>query len=365
MYFGLSEEQESIQDFVKKFLDDNVTVDEIRKIANGEGEEIEKSIFDSILNLGINSLLVPEEHNGLGAGLLHAVAVAQSLGSGVGPIPFVGSYVMAPIAIKLGGNEDQKNNYLSKIATNEIRFGVGMSEFVGAREDAGIEFSKNKINGRALFVLDAEKSDFLILANKSGVLFIVNSEDKGVTMNKLTTVDKTRNFHEIILNNAEAEILENTSDNSEIAKKVIDAGRIILAADTVGASEAMVEKAVSYSKERKQFNRTIGSFQAVKHMCAEMAADLEPCYSLVWQAAHSYDNEEISSSRLLACQSKSHVSEVAKVISKKATEVHGGMGFTDLLGLHYWFKRIGLNRQILGAPEIVREEAAELQGFNQ
>ena len=365
MYFGLSEEQESIQDFVKKFLDDNATIDEIRKIANGEGEEIEKSIFDGILNLGINSLLVPEEHNGLGAGLLHAVAVAQSLGSGVGPIPFVGSYVMAPIAIKLGGNEDQKNNYLSKIATNEIRFGVGMSEFVGAREDAGIEFSKNKINGRALFVLDAEKSDFLILANKSGALFIVNSEDKGVTLNKLTTVDKTRNFHEIILNNAEAEILKNTSDNSEIAKKVIDAGRIILAADTVGASEAMVEKAVSYSKERKQFNRTIGSFQAVKHMCAEMAADLEPCYSLVWQAAHSYDNEEISSSRLLACQSKSHVSEVAKVISKKATEVHGGMGFTDLLGLHYWFKRIGLNRQILGAPEIVREEAAELQGFNQ
>ena len=149
------------------------------------------------------------------------------------------------------------------------------------------------------------------------------------------------------------------------AKKVIDAGRIILAADTVGASEAMVEKAVTYSKERKQFNRTIGSFQAVKHMCAEMAADLEPCYSLVWQAAYSFDTEEVSSSRLLACQSKSHTSEVGKMISKKATEVHGGMGFTDLLGLHYWFKRIGLNRQILGAPEIVREEAAELQGFNQ
>ena len=365
MYFGLSEEQESIQDFVKKFLDDNATVDEIRKIANGEGEEIENNIFEGILNLGINTLLVPEEHRGLGAGLLHAVAVAQSLGSGIGPIPFVGSYVMAPIAINLGGSEDQKKNYLPKIAENEIRFGVGMSEFVGAREDAGIEFSKNKLNGRSLFVLDAEKSDFLILSDKSGGLFVIDSNAKGVVMNKLTTVDKTRTFHEILLKNVEAEILEKTLDNNEIAKKVIDAGRIILSADTLGASEAMVEKAVTYSKERKQFNRTIGSFQAVKHMCAEMAADLEPCYSLVWQAAHSYDTEEISLSRLLACQSKSHISEVAKMISKKATEVHGGMGFTDLLGLHYWFKRIGLNRQILGAPEIVREEAAELQGFNQ
>jgi alkylation response protein AidB-like acyl-CoA dehydrogenase len=127
----------------------------------------------------------------------------------------------------------------------------------------------------------------------------------------------------------------------------------------------MIEKAVAYSKERKQFNRTIGSFQAVKHMCAEMAADLEPCYSLVWQAAHSFEVDSIKESRLLACQAKSHLSEIGKSISKKATEVHGGMGFTDLLGLHYWFKRIGLNRQILGAPEIVREEAAEIQGFNQ
>jgi len=365
MYFGLSEEQESIQDFVKKFLADNATVDEIRKIANGEGEELEKNIFDGILNLGINTLLIPEEHNGLGAGLLHAVAVAQALGAGVGPIPFVGSYVMAPIAINLGGSEEQKNNYLPKIASNELRFGIGMSEFVGAREDAGIEFSKNKLNGRALFVLDAENSDFIILANKSGNIFLINAKDKGVKINKLTTVDKTRSFHEILLENVNAEILALTEDNNEIAKKVIDAGRIILAADTVGASEAMVEKAVTYSKERKQFNRTIGSFQAVKHMCAEMAADLEPCYSLVWQAAYSFDTEEVSSSRLLACQSKSHTSEVGKMISKKATEVHGGMGFTDLLGLHYWFKRIGLNRQILGAPEIVREEAAELQGFNQ
>ena len=126
----------------------------------------------------------------------------------------------------------------------------------------------------------------------------------------------------------------------------------------------MIEKAVAYSKERKQFNRTIGSFQAVKHMCAEMAADLEPCYAMLWQAAHSFDNSP-EEARLQACQAKSHISEVAKMISKKATEVHGGMGFTDLLGLHYWFKRIGLNRQLLGGPELVREEAAEIQGFNQ
>ena len=166
------------------------------------------------------------------------------------------------------------------------------------------------------------------------------------------------------LKNVKAEVLQETENNPFVIQKVIDAGRIILSADSLGASETMIEKAVSYAKERKQFNRVIGSFQAVKHMCAEMAADLEPCYAMLWQAAHSFDHDP-DEARLQACQAKSHIAEVAKMVSKKATEVHGGMGFTDLLGLHYWFKRIGLNRQILGGPELVREEAAELQGFNQ
>jgi alkylation response protein AidB-like acyl-CoA dehydrogenase len=87
-----------------------------------------------------------------------------------------------------------------------------------------------------------------------------------------------------------------------------------------------------------------------------MVADLEPCYALVWHAAYCYDYSP-EEARLMACHAKAHVSEMGKGISKKATEVHGGMGFTDLLGLHYWFKRIGVNRQILGSPEQAREEA--------
>ena len=134
----------------------------------------------------------------------------------------------------------------------------------------------------------------------------------------------------------------------------------MLAADSLGASQIMIDKAVDYAKERKQFGRAIGSFQAVKHMCAEMTADLEPCYALVWHAAHCHDHSP-AEARLMACHAKAHVSEMSKGIAKKATEVHGGMGFTDLLGLHYWFKRIGLNRQILGSPELVREDAYRLQ----
>ena len=145
-------------------------------------------------------------------------------------------------------------------------------------------------------------------------------------------------------------------------QKTIDVGRIALAADLLGASQKMINKAVEYSLERKQFERVIGSFQAVKHMCAEMVAELEPCRSLIWYAAYSQDFIE-DEARLLSCHAKAHLSEVGQDIARVSTQVFGGMGFTDLLGMDYWFKRIGLSRQILGGPEKVRQEAALIQGF--
>ena len=136
----------------------------------------------------------------------------------------------------------------------------------------------------------------------------------------------------------------------------------MLAADTLGAAQNMLNQAVIYAGQREQFNRPIATFQAVKHMCAEMAAELEPCRAFVWYAAHAL-NTLPSEARLTACHAKAHLAEVGQFVARTATEVHGGMGFTDLVGLHYWFKRIGFNRQMLGTPERLREEAARLQGL--
>ena len=272
-------------------------------------------------------------------------------------------YKRQPLALNLAGSEEQKNKWLPKIAAGECQFGVGLSEYVGAREDAGFEFSNGKINGRSLFLIDGKNADGFILSDKSGGLYVIDSKTSGIEIVELTTVDKTRTSIEILLKNVNAELLEGSKDKSVI-EKVLDAGRLMLAADTVGAAQVMLDKSVAYSLERKQFGRLIGSFQAVKHMCAEMAAELEPCHSMIWHAAHCQDNVP-EEARLMACQTKAHVSEVGKQVSKTATEVHGGMGFTDELGLHYWFKRIGLNRQLLGSPELVREEAGKLQGFDQ
>tara|TARA_B100001121_G_scaffold108023_1_gene95230 strand:- start:4756 stop:5841 length:1086 start_codon:yes stop_codon:yes gene_type:complete len=360
MYFGLSEEQSFFQDNVRKYLEEHATIDNIKHITNGDKKNLSEEIHNGLLNLGINGLLIPEKFGGLGLDLLFAAVVSEALGGGVSPTPFIAPYVMAPEAIKHAGNKSQQENYLSKIATNEYRFGVGFSEFIGKRNDAGISFSDNTLNGRAMFVLDANNATHLLLADEKGQIFVIDAKSTNIEIINLVTVDKTRQYSEVICENSEAELLEASSSSTDPINQAIDAGRIMLAADSLGASQNMIDKAVDYAMERKQFGRAIGSFQAVKHMCAEMAADLEPCYALVWHAAHCYDHSP-DEARLMACHAKAHVSEMSKGIAKKATEVHGGMGFTDLLGLHYWFKRIGLNRQILGSPELVREEAYKTQ----
>ena len=362
MYFGLSEEQKSLEENINRFLADNAPLDTIKAVANGE-EDKAQSVHQGILDLGLSGLVIPEEYGGLELNMLFATVVAAALGSGTAPVPYAGSYVMAPLAINLAGSDNQKNQWLPKIAGGECVIGVGLSEYVGAREDAGIEFTKGKLSGRSLFLIDGKNADVYLLANKSGELFLVEASDPGIEVIELTTVDKTRTSIELILKNVDAELLSGSSDKSVI-EKVLDAGRIMLAADTVGAAQVMLDKSVAYSLERKQFGRLIGSFQAVKHMCAEMAAELEPCHSMIWHAAHCFDNVP-EEARLMACQTKAHISEVGQQVSKTATEVHGGMGFTDELGLHYWFKRIGLNKQLLGSPELIREEAGRLQGFDQ
>ena len=362
MYFGLSEEQKSLEENINRFLVDNASLDVIKAVANGDIEKADE-IHRGIIDLGLSGLVIPEEYGGLGLNMLFATVVSAALGSGTAPVPFAGSYIMAPLAINLAGDDAQKNMWLPKIAGGECVIGVGLSEYVGAREDAGIEFCNGKLSGRSLFLIDGKNADGYLLANKSGELFLLDSSNPGIEITELVTVDKTRVSVELVMENVEAEVLPGSNDKTVI-EKVLDAGRLMIAADTVGAAQVMLNKSVAYSLERKQFGRLIGSFQAVKHMCAEMAAELEPCHSMIWHAAHCQDNVP-EEARLMACQTKAHVSEVGKQVSKTATEVHGGMGFTDELGLHYWFKRIGLNRQLLGSPELIREEAGRLQGFDQ
>ena len=352
MEFGLSQEQIMLQDMTNKYLAEQVSLERVRKVVSSEISDEE--IWQELTELGIPGLMIPEANGGVGLGALDAAVIAECLAYHVTPSAFLSSAVMAPVALIAAG----KDELLAAIAAGERRVGIAFGETIGARREAGITVIGSVLSGKCLFVLDSQADHYLI-ADKNKNLYLVAASAQGLQRNNLTTVDKTRTTCELILDQVEAELISN---DPAVYTRSLDLGRVMQAADTLGAAQSMLDQSVVYAKQREQFNRVIASFQAVKHMCADMVANLEPCRSLVWYAAHAMDQVP-EEARLMACHTKAHLSEVGKAVAKTATEVHGGMGFTDLVGLHYWFKRIGANRQLLGSPELLRNEAAKIQGF--
>ncbi|NKC00503.1 MAG: acyl-CoA dehydrogenase [Pseudomonadales bacterium] len=359
MDFALTEEQRMLHDSVSGYLASTCNIDVVREAA-AEGQTHNAMLAQGLAELGVTSILVPEDFGGVGLGFLEAALIAESLGAVAAPVSFASTAVMAPVALLKAGSEEQQETHLPLIAAGEAVYGVAVTEQIGRRDSDGITAADGQLQGQAMFVLEGMDAGQIIVADSSGALYLVDAG--AVQKTPLKTIDRTRSVAKIEFNNTPAELLPGSTTSREPLMAMIDAGRVMLAADTLGAGQKMVDDSIAYAKERRQFNRVIGSFQAVKHMCAEMAAQLEPCRSMVWYAAHAMDAMP-DEARLMACHAKAHLSEVGQFVARTATEVHGGMGMTDLLGLHYWFKRIGLDRQLLGAPELVREEAARAQGW--
>jgi alkylation response protein AidB-like acyl-CoA dehydrogenase len=361
--FSLSEEQDLLASTLRRFLREECPVTRVRELV-AEQPGRDGGTWKALCELGAAGLLVPEEHGGSGLGLLDAAVAAESLAWGVAPAPFLAAAVMAPVALRAAGSPALRARWLPRIATGDVRIGVAASELVSRRDGAGVEVRGGRLHGLALMVLDAEGADhFLVGADEGRSLALVDAAAPGLRCTALRTIDRTRGFAELAFEGVPVvEWVGEPGAAAPAARRMLDAGRVVLAADILGASERTIELAVAYALQRKQFDRVIGSFQAVKHLCAEMVAELEPARSLVWYAAHAFDAvpEEAS---LMASHAKAHLSEIGPFIVRTATEVHGGIGFTDEQNLHYWFKRVGVDRQLLGAPETLREEAARLQGW--
>lgn len=349
MEFGLSQDQLLLDDSVRKYLSSEVSIDVVRRVA--AGEQSDGDIWHGLAEMGLAGIIIPEAHGGAELGMLDAVAIAEALGYAACPGPFLSTAIMSAHLLNHAGATDP----LSGMASGEYRVGIAFSDFVGSRKGAVTE-SDSKLSGQSLFALDANADAYLV-ALSDGRVYMVENEH--LERKALSTIDTTRSVCELNFNQTPACLV---TDDAQLARDTLYRGRAVQAADTLGAAQYMLDQAVEYSLDRKQFNRAIGSFQAVKHMCAEMASQLEPCRAFAWYAGHAFD-ESTEDAAETACHAKAHLSEVGQFVAKTSTEVHGGMGFTDLVGLHYWFKRIGFNRQLLGSPEAVRHEVAVLQGL--
>ena len=358
MDFGLSEDQQLLDQTVRSFLADQVPIERVRELREKDCPN-DRAIWSALAELGVTGILVPEAQGGSELALLDASLVSQALGHAATPTPFLASSVMAPIGLRAASGAGVEG-WLTGIASGELVFGVAVTELFSVREEAGIRRSGDRLEGKAMMAIDASGADLVLMAVDAETLAVVRSDAPGVAIERLHTVDATRCTAELVLTGATAEaVFEGQGD---AIARMLEAGRIALAADALGACESMVEQAVAYAMERKQFNRLIGSFQAVKHMCSEMIAEVEPARSLLWYAAHSFDALP-DETPLLACHVLAHVSEIGREIASVSTQVHGGIGWTDEQNLHFWFKRIANARHLLGGPEFLRNRAAQLQGL--
>ena len=347
-----------MQDTLSRALADAANLNRVRQYANTP-TDTGADLWASLADFGLPGLVISEEHGGLGLNLLDAALASEALGRAVAPAPFLGA-ILAPLALQIAGSTEQQGRWLPKLAAGQVTAAVAISEPVaGARDGAGVTATGGTLSGKALFVLDGLTGDLIIVADRSGDLYLVEAAAHGLSAEIMTGIDLTRRMAALRFDKTPADPLKS---GTNALTRLRDAGWVLLAADTLGACDLMLEKAVAYAQERKQFGRVIGSFQAVKHLCAEMAAEIEPSRSLVWYAAYAFDAAPEEAS-LVAAHAKALTSEVGRFVARTSTEVHGGMGITDLLGLHYWFKRVGLNRQLLGGPERVRAMAAQMQGL--
>ena len=356
MDFGLSEEQRLLQDTLRRLLDRSYPPARAREISDTPDAH-DARLHTELVELGVFGTLVPETHGGNGLSFLDAMLLAEELGRAAGPGAFLASGVMAVTALRESGDEALAKETLPEIAAGRTRIGVGLAETYAARDGAGVRLEQGRLAGTALFALDAVGADRL-LVHCAGGLALVSARAPGVEVIALDSVDRTRRIAELRLRDVEpAALLQGRGSARALA-----AGRLALAFDLLGCCSRALELALAYAGERKQFGRVIGSFQAVKHMLAEIAAALEPARSLAWYAAHAFEHVPADALRMAAL-AKAHLSEAATEILRKATEVHGGIGFTEQYDLHLWFRRVALSRQLLGGPELLREETSRLRGW--
>jgi alkylation response protein AidB-like acyl-CoA dehydrogenase len=358
MDFGLSDDQRLLEETIRSFLADRVPITRVRELRD-EPCCNDRAIWKELAELGATGILIAEEHGGSALALLDAALVSQSLGHGVTPAPFLASAVMAPVALgALPGN--LAGPWLAGIATGDLVVGVAVTESFSIREGAGVTLEGGVLNGKAMLAIDALTADLILLPIGGDRLAVIRGDAPELAKTRLPTIDATRCTCELVLAGVSPEAV--FDDAGDAIARMLDAGRIALAADSLGAAESMIEQSVAYAQQRKQFDRLIGSFQAVKHMCAEMIAELEPARALLWYAAHSFDALP-GEAPLMACHALAHSSEIGQQIASVSTQVHGGIGWTDEQNLHFWYKRIGVDRQLLGGPELLRSRAAALQGL--
>ena len=357
MHFGLTEEQQLLQETVRGFIAGECPPTRRRELFD-DGAGHDPALWKGLAEMGVTGLTVPEELGGAGLALLELSLVSEELGAGALPGPLL-SHALGCLAIQLAGDDTQKRRWLPALASGEriATFAAGEAGDAWDPEQQRAALDTGRLRGAKRHVPHAAVADLVVVGVAGPGLAVVERDAPGVRVEDEAGVDHSRPVATLHLEDAAAEAL--TGGAPAAAARVRDAALVLLAADAFGAAWALIQETVAYAKSRQQFGAPIAQFQGVKHQLADMATRLEPARGLFWYAAHVWDRGDADAPRAAAI-AKAHLTEEACAVARAAVELHGGLGFTWECDVHLWLKRAMFDRTWLGAPHHHRARIAAL-----
>jgi len=368
MQFSFTDEQHQFRDVVQRFLKDKSPTTEVRRLMEEE-QGFDRNVWKQLCNeLGLSALHIPEKYGGQGFGFVELGIVMEEMGRSLLCAPYFSSTVLAAGAILNAGSEQQKSALLPEIASGDCLATLAFTEPNGKWNASGVELiavpvdDGFQLEGVKSFVLDGHIADLIIVVARAtdtegedGLsFFTVKGNADGLKKHRLETMDTTRKQARIDFNGVAGELLGDLGQAGPALKKTLDQAAVALANEMVGGAQQLLDSAVAYSQMRVQFGRTIGSFQAIKHKCADLLLKVELAKSAAYYAA-SAAAEDHNDLPALASIAKSSAADAYMRAAADCIQIHGGIGFTWDHDTHLWFKRAKSSEVFLGDPGYHRE----------
>jgi alkylation response protein AidB-like acyl-CoA dehydrogenase len=370
MMFGVSEEQQELRSSVKRFLADRAPIALVRELMDA-GEFDAQVWAQAGSQLGLQGLAVPEEYGGAGFTFAEQAIVLEELGAALYGGPYLASAVLAAQALLASADEAARAKLLPGIASGETIAALAFTEDDGSWDPAAIRLAASRsgdgwvLDGHKSFVLDGARAGLILAVAQTpdGLgLFAVDGAVSGLTAAVLPTLDQTRQLARLVFEAVPAELVGTAGEGGAVLDKVLDVAAIALAAEQLGGAQRALDITVAYTKERHQFGRPIGSFQALKHRMADLLLEVESLRSAVVYAAVAVaeGSDEVP---VVASLVKAYASEVFFHVTAEMIQMHGGIGFTWEHDAHLYFKRAKSSELFLGDAPYHRERLAQRIGL--
>ncbi len=375
MNFGFSEEQEMLRDATRRFLDNECPSSFVRKMMEDDSAHATE-MWKKVAEQGWPAILIDEAHGGVGGSFLDMVVILEEMGRSLLPGPFLATALLGTPAILAGGSDEQKNAILPGVAAGETVLSLALAEKSGRYDAGGVALAATPkgedflLSGEKFFVPDAHVADQIVVVARTGQgaaaedgisLFVVDAKAPGVTVTQLKTVDMTRRQCHVAFQDVAvpaAQVLGQVGAGWPIVQRTLDQAMAGLCAEMVGTGQQALDMAVAYAKERVQFGKPIGSFQAVKHKCVDMMVQVENARSLTYYAAWTVD-ENVPEARQAVPMAKAYCSDMCKTVTSEAIQVHGGIGFTWEHDMHLFYRRGLASEAAFGSAPVHREVVAQ------